>query len=86
MFEGDFAVFPKKDAEGREDGSVVYNVTKPRADTAGKKHYPVVGKMVLRPNGNGTLFLHALDGDFAIFPKRCAEDPRAQATPAHDAR
>ena len=50
--------------------STTYRVTKVKTDKDGKKHFQEIGKLVLRTTGNGVLFLHMFDGDFAIFAKR----------------
>ena len=47
-----------------------YNVTKVKTDNQGKKYFQPVGKLVIRQNGNGVLFLNMMDGDFAVFPKK----------------
>ena len=57
----------------------VYNIVKvkPGKDPEGKRFYQQVGKLIMRDNGNGTIFLHMMDGDFAVFPK--TEQPAAAA-------
>ncbi len=56
----------------------VYNIVKvkPGKDPE-KKFFQQVGKLIMRDNGNGTIFLHMMDGDFAVFPK--TEQPAAAA-------
>lgn len=46
----------------------IYNVKKVKEGPDGKKHYQEVGKLILRESGNGVIFLHFLDGEFAVFP------------------
>ena len=58
--------------------STTFNVVKVKAGAEGKKFYPQVGKLVMRETGNGTLFLHFLDGDFAIFPVAKEAAPAAE--------
>jgi hypothetical protein len=53
--------------------NTTYRVTKVKTDKQGKKHYAEIGKLVLRENGNGVLFLHLLDGEYAVFPKKKGE-------------
>jgi len=56
----------------------IYNIVKVKPGKAeGQKHYQQVGKLIMRDNGNGTIFLHMMDGDFAVFPK--TEQPAAAA-------
>ena len=43
-----------------------------------KTYYQEVGKIVLRESGSGVLFLHFMDGEFAVFPK----DPKPAASEA----
>jgi hypothetical protein len=45
-----------------------FNVTKAKKDSKGQTHFQQVGKIVIRENGRGVLFLHFLDGDYVLFP------------------
>jgi hypothetical protein len=50
-----------------------YRVTKVKTDKQGKKHFQEIGKLVIRENGNGVLFLHMYDGEYVVVPKRKGE-------------
>ena len=52
----------------------ILKVKKVKTDGEGAKRYYEVGTLILRPTGNGTLFLNFLDGDYAVFPKIEAEE------------
>jgi len=43
-----------------------------------KTYYQEVGKIVLRESGSGVLFLHFMDGEFAVFPKEPKPAPEAE--------
>ena len=44
-----------------------------------KTYYQEVGKIVLRESGSGVLFLHFMDGEFAVFPKDPKPAPEGDA-------
>jgi hypothetical protein len=50
--------------------ATTYRVTKVKTDKQGTKHYAEIGKLVIRENGNGVLFLHMFDGEYAVFAKK----------------
>ncbi len=51
-----------------ENSKTIYNVKKVKEGADGKKHYQEVGKLILRDSGSGVIYLHFLDGEFAVFP------------------
>ncbi len=55
--------------------NTTYTVKKAKKNQGDKTFYQEIGKLLIRESGkNGVLFLHFLDGEFAVF----VQEPKAR--------